>query len=222
MGALTGLRGAIRTIRDTMPRSIDMSNGFPPTRASTGHETESTIELLDRARAGDETAVEQLFARYRAPLKRWAHGRLPRWARDLRDTEDLVQESLMQTFQQLHHFQPSKDGALHAYLRRVLKNRLYDELRRVARSRLGPLDTDHPDLSPSPVEEVIGRETLERYETALANLRPDEREAVVARVEMGASYAEIAAALGGRTPDAARMLVNRAIVKLAREMSDAQ
>ena len=38
------------------------------------------------------------------------------------------------------------------------------------------------------------------------------------RVELGFSYAEIARALDKPTPDAARMFVARAIVKLARAM----
>lgn len=47
---------------------------------------ESTLSLLERARAGDDNALNDLFARYAPPLRRWASGRLPRWARDLSDT----------------------------------------------------------------------------------------------------------------------------------------
>ena len=43
---------------------------------------------------------------------------------------------------------------------------------------------------------MIGRETLEHYEAALQRLRPEEREAIVARVEMGYSYEELAQVLG--------------------------
>jgi hypothetical protein len=55
---------------------------------------ESTFMLIDRARAGDAEALERLFARHQKPLQRWASGRLPRWARDISETEDLVQETL--------------------------------------------------------------------------------------------------------------------------------
>ena len=65
---------------------------------------------------------------------------------------------------------------------------------------------------------MIGRETLEHYETALQRLRPEEREAIVARAEMGYSYEELAQVLGKPTADAARMAAQRALVHLAEEM----
>lgn len=169
-------------------------------------------------RAGDQMALERLFKRYMTPLKRWAHGRLPQWARDVRDTDDLVQESVLNTLKQINRFEPSRDGSFHAYLRTALHHRLLDEIRRVNRAPRRPLDSDHVDPSPSPVEEVIGRQMLARYEAGLARLKPDEREAVLARIELGQSYAEIAANLGKSTPDAARMVVSRALLRLATEM----
>jgi RNA polymerase sigma-70 factor, ECF subfamily len=43
---------------------------------------ESTLSLLTRVRGGDEAALNDLFARYLPLMRRWAAGRLPRWARD--------------------------------------------------------------------------------------------------------------------------------------------
>ena len=70
----------------------------------------------------------------------------------------------------------------------------------------------------SPLEQAIGREAVERYEQALARLKPEEREAIIARVEMGYSYEELATALGKPTPDAARKAAQRALVRLAEEL----
>ncbi|OFV88038.1 MAG: hypothetical protein A2V74_07095 [Acidobacteria bacterium RBG_16_70_10] len=53
---------------------------------------------------------------------------------------------------------------------------------------------------------------------ALANLRPEERELVVARLELGYSYAQITVATGRPSPDATRMAVRRALLRLAEEM----
>lgn len=184
-----------------------------------GPAVEATVVLLERVRAGDADAADALMARYLQPLRRWASGRLPRWARDVRDTDDLVQDTLMATLRHLDGFEARKDGALHAYLRQSISNRISDEVRR-ARRRPSPQQADDAieDGSPSALETVIGSEALERYERALGMLSSSDREAILARVELGLGYAEIAAALGKSSPDAARMTVSRALLRLAQEM----
>ena len=143
----------------------------------------STTDLLRRAREGDAQALDDLIRRHQGPLRRWARGRLPRWTRDLRDTEDLVQETLTQTLRHIKDFEPRHDGALQAYLRQALINRVRDEVRRVTRypTPAGIDDeAEHADSSASPLDEAIGHEAVERYESALQRLRPEEREVIIA------------------------------------------
>jgi len=183
-------------------------------------DSESSHVLLVRAREGDGAALEELCARYLPRLRRWAHGRLPAWARGALDTNDLAQDTIAHVVQGLPNFEPHHDAALQAYLRQALMNRIRDEIRRAQRRPApGPLDTGHPSAEPSPLEEAIGREALERYEAALQRLKPGDREAIIVRIEMGLSYAEVAEALGKPTAAAAHMAVSRALVKLAEAMS---
>jgi hypothetical protein len=56
----------------------------------------------------------------------------------------------------------------------------------------------HPASDPSPLEEAIGQEALERYEAAMTRLRPDDREAIIARIELGLPYPEVAAPSASR------------------------
>lgn len=185
-----------------------------------GAAPESTLNLLGRIREGDESALDLLYERYVERLQRWAHYRLPRWARDLMDTDDLVQETLLKTLRGVKRFDPEHSGAFQAYLRRAVRNRIQDEIRRVSRRpQVGDAETNVHDPSPSPLEEAIGREVLVGYETALESLNPADREAVVGRVELGFSYKDLAAVLGKPTPDAARMAVKRALLKLASGMA---
>lgn len=181
----------------------------------------STLDLLNRARQGDEDALNELFRRNQGPLRRWARGRLPRWTRDLRDTDDLVQETLAQTLKHIDSFEHRHEGALQAYMRQALINRVRDEVRRVNRhpavSAIEEAD-QHAVQAASPLEEAIGTQALERYEAALGRLRPEESQIIQARVEMQQSYQQIAAAHGKATADAARMAVSRALVRLAEEM----
>jgi RNA polymerase sigma-70 factor (ECF subfamily) len=180
---------------------------------------ETTVELLDRAKAGDTRALDALLERCLPPLRRWARGRLPRYARDLGDTQDLVQDVVAHTLTRLAVFEPRHQGALQAYLRQAVMNRIRDELRRRARRPVAvELDDRHADAGESPLEQAIGREDLERYEAALARLDARDREAIVARLELQQSYEEIALALGKPSADAARMAVVRAIARLIEEL----
>ena len=187
-----------------------------------GAAADRTVDLLARGREGDRDAIDQLFSRHIPLLRRWASGKLPRWARDIADTPDLVQETAFQTFTHLDTFEPRGDGALQAYLRQALINRIRNELRRAA-TRPAPvgLDSAAPATDTSPYEAALARETSERYEAGLAQLSPEDRDAIVTRVEFGLSYAEVAEALGKPSADAARMTVVRALVKLARTMNGA-
>jgi len=197
---------------------------LPTVPAAEGRsEAESSLALVRRAHDGDLAAQNELCARYLPRLQRWAHGRLPAWARGALDTHDLVQDTFIQVLRRIGDFEPRHEGAFHGYLRQALLNRVRDEIRRAHRQAPHePLDTARPGSDPSPLEEAIGQEALERYEGALARLKPDDREALILRIEMGYPYAEVTAALGKPSIAATQMTVSRALVRLAEEMSRGQ
>jgi len=179
----------------------------------------STLELLERFKQGDDEAVNLLIERSLPPLKRWARGRLPHWARGTADTQDLVQDAVVRALPRLKAFEARHPGALQAYLRQAITNHIRDEIRRVNTRPAAELRDSHPDASPSPLETAIGREGVERYEAALRELRPADREAIIARIELQQSYEEVAIALGKPSADAARMAVTRALKTLVHVMS---
>jgi RNA polymerase sigma-70 factor (ECF subfamily) len=182
-------------------------------------ESAETSDLLERAKHGDREAVDALFTRHIPLLKRWASGRLPHWARDLADTGDLVQATALDAFRRLNQFKVRGDGALQAYLRQALMNRLRNELRRVSRKPIpGVLESGVADSAMSPLEATLQKEKLDRYSAALDRLTLEEREAVIGRIEFGLTYQELAEFLGKPSADAARMAVSRALVRLAGEM----
>jgi RNA polymerase sigma-70 factor (ECF subfamily) len=182
-------------------------------------EAESSVELLQRVRAGDSEALEHLLRRYVPALRRWASGRLPRWARDLAETEDLVQDTVLKSLTRLGTFVPQREGSLQAYLRQAVMNCIRDECRRVGRRpRRDEFDESEPSGDASPLEAAITAEGIERYEAALSLLSDQDREAVVARLEMGYRYEEVAVMLGKPSADAARVAVSRALLRLAEGM----
>jgi RNA polymerase sigma-70 factor, ECF subfamily len=178
--------------------------------------------LLARARAGDAQALEALIARYLPRLRRWASGRVPVWARDAGDTEDLVHDTLIDSLKHLDGFDHRGEGALQAYLRQAVLNRVRSQFRRAARRPAAmPIADDLEHGGPSPLEQAIGRQMTDRYEAGLASLAPEERELIIARVEMGYRNAELAAIFEKPSSDAARMAVARALARLAEAMGHA-
>src|SRR6187399_765140 len=180
---------------------------------------EPTIELVFRARDGDRVAVEALLQRCLPDLRRWAHGRLPASARGSLDTSDLVQETVLHVLRRLDHFEPRHVGAMQAYLRQSVINRIRDEVRKVTRHPTPvelPMDlvSDHT----SPLEIAVQSEAYQQYREALGGLGSRDRELVVARIEAQWSVAEIAKRFEMPTSDAARMAVGRAIKRLTTKL----
>jgi RNA polymerase sigma-70 factor (ECF subfamily) len=182
---------------------------------------EATASLLARVRSGDDQALNRLLERCLPPLRRWAHGRLPVYARDLNDTADLVQDTVLATLKQLDRFEARREGALQAYLRQAISRRIIDVIRYRKRR---PEATDIPeslaDDGTSPLDKAIGEQNRDRYEAALGRLRDEDREAIVCRVELQYTYDELAVALDKPTANAARVAVLRALHRLAQEMQD--
>lgn len=181
---------------------------------------EPTMELIVRAQTGDTDATEALLQRCLPPLKRWAHGRLPRSARGSLDTDDIVQNAALHMLTRLDKFEPRHVGAMQAYLRQSVINRICDEVRRIGRQ---PPPVELPDDLPSdretPLETAIRSEAYERYRDALMHLRPKDRELIVARIEMQWSLAEIAHRFNIPTVEAVRMAVTRAVRRLTDTLS---
>jgi RNA polymerase sigma-70 factor, ECF subfamily len=176
---------------------------------------EPTIELVMKAQGGNRDAVEALLQRCLPQLKRWAHGRLPAAARGSLDTGDLVQETVLHVLRRLDHFQPRHVGAMQAYLRQSVINRIRDEVRKIGRQP-APVELPedlHADLT-SPLEAAVQAEAYDRYRAALTQLGPRDREIIVARIEAQWSFAEISQRFGMPTADAARMAVTRALKRL--------
>ena len=181
---------------------------------------EPTLELVMRAQTGDRAAIEALLERCLPPLKRWAHGRLPAVARGSLDTGDLCQEAALHALGRLESFRPRHVGAMQAYLRQSVINRIRDEVRKITRQPPPvELPEDLPSDRTSPLEFAIQGEAYERYREALTHLAPRDREMIVARIEVQWSLSEIAHRFGLRTVDAARMAVSRAVRRLTRDLA---
>jgi len=192
---------------------------FSRSSSSAPLSAEATVDLLNRARQGDESALNQLLERCIPALRRWAHGRLPSSARGMVDTVDLVQDAVIATMRRLDEFEPRHQGGLQAYLRQAVMNRIRDLVRQRDRHpRQTEIPDDLADERTSPLDQMIGSENVARYEAAMQRLRPEDRAAIVGRIELQQGYDELAVILDKPSASAARMAVTRAMKRLAEEM----
>jgi RNA polymerase sigma-70 factor (ECF subfamily) len=179
----------------------------------------SSFGLVKRAQAGDVRALDRLILRYLPRLRRWARRRLPAWARDVAETEDLVQETLFNAVRQLPTFQMRDEYALRSYMKRALRNRVQDEIKRATRHP--PADALPEDLSskaPSPSECTIARDDLWRCRVALARLRWADRRLILEALSDDMRLDTLAARTGKSSKEAARVALARALKRLAAEM----
>jgi len=181
------------------------------------HDPERSVELLRMAQAGDDQARDDLLARYLPRLERWASRRLPLGVRTMLDTGDIVQEAVIGALRHLDKIEVRTEKTFEVYLKRAITNRIIDLYRRPRRPR-GELDHALPSGDPSALDIVLGHEARERYEDALDTLSDTDCQLIVMHTELGMSNADIAGELG-KSPDAARVALGRALKRLAVAMA---
>ena len=188
----------------------------PPAGDGPDPSCDSTLDVLERARRGDRSAAQVLIARAVPPLRRWSRGRVPHYARGTADTEDVVQDAVLGTFKRIERFEHRTVGALQAYLREAVMNRIRDLIRSSRRRGITvELKDDLPLQDLSPLEVAIRAEKSDRFLKALQALSPADRQVIVWRIELGYTVSEISERLG-KSKAAAGMTVSRALQRLSK------
>jgi DNA-directed RNA polymerase specialized sigma24 family protein len=163
--------------------------------------------------------VKDLAERYSYHLERWTHGRTPIWARGAFNPREVVQEALVAVAERGDDAESGDDEALLGRLRRTLYDNVVGRVRLARHASGGPR---YPVMSSFELrlhDSALGAELLKRYEAGLGRLKPLDREAIIARAELGLPWSEVTELLQTTGVAAARMTVSRALVRLAREMS---
>ena len=202
-----------------------------PPRTDSG---QATVHLLDRFKAGDDQALDQLYGRYYDRMVAVVRLRMGTKLRAKMESMDVVQEAFLASLNGLKTFSYRGEGAFFHWLCKVIENRIRDLVERFgaqkrdpakevplwpgrssAESVFGPIS----DLavSASPASEAALREETQRLEKAIDTLSEQQREALLLVRYEQLAFDE-AASVMGKTPDAVRMLVGRAIVALAKSL----
>jgi RNA polymerase sigma-70 factor (ECF subfamily) len=132
------------------------------------------------------------------------------------DTSDLVQVSMIRGLERISMVREKRKGSFFVYLRHILINQVRDEIRRIARRPRSEIQSDEMATgNPDPLDELIGQEVFEQFQSAVSRLPPHQQEALALRIGWGYSYQEIADAIGCPSSNAARMMVSRALAFVA-------
>ena len=184
----------------------------------------ATGELLARVGRGDESARDDLFARYRQRLERFIRARIPDDLRILAETQDFAQEVSIKALGALDRFEYRGLGSFWSYLRRIALNHLIEVGRKQARrgDRVSlPEGSSAPiaAASASPLSALVRREEFLAFESALERVPERQRHALLMRLELDLDYEVIAEECDYPSADAARMAIARALKQVAEDLS---
>lgn len=210
------------------PRETELGGTPGPELAEAG-----TVELVARAQGGEGEAREELFRRYGARVLAIARARLGARLRGALESGDILQEALLEALRGLERFEMRDESSLIRWLAQLVEHRITARAsyhgaakRSASVVPIAPADEaggvpagesraqEPPSPLAGPRSLLEQRETADAVQGALAELSERQRELVLLRDYAGASWDEVARAVGAPSAAAARMLHARALVRL--------
>lgn len=181
-------------------------------------------QRLEQARDGDASVMGQLLQHYRDYLLLIANREVDPAVQNKVAPSDIVQESLLTAHQEFEQFAGKSEGELRAWLRQILINDVYQagrkfraQKRAVSRERpivfTSSLDRGIADVANTPRTDALANEEAQTLQQAMKQLGQEHQEVIRLRNWQELSFAEIGEHMD-RSPDAARKLWSRAIMKL--------
>jgi RNA polymerase sigma-70 factor (ECF subfamily) len=186
-----------------------------------------TADLLEQVKSGSPDALNRLYERCAGRLLAIIRLRLGRELRGRLESRDILQATLLKSLEGIRELRGTETPSLMAWLARIAEREIQDRAdyhhrqRRDAAREL-PLDDDAPlpALTRSALSRVILDQEARRLEEAIDSLSPEHREVILLRKFEELPFAEIARRLG-RSEDACRMLLARAMTALTLRLSRA-
>jgi RNA polymerase sigma-70 factor, ECF subfamily len=173
-----------------------------------------TARLLEQARAGDQAALNEVFNRHRARLRRMVELRLDRRLQARIDASDVIQEAYVDAVRRLDEFLSRPDYPLFLWLRLLVGERLLKLHRHHLGTRMrdaelevsifrgalpaatsAALAAQLMGKHTSPTQAAVRAERMLRLQEALNSLDPIDREVLSLRHFEDLSLAETARSL---------------------------
>ena len=193
---------------------------------------DDTDGLLDRVRAGNAGAVDELLARHREPVRRMIDLRLDPAIVQRVDASDIVQEVMLEASRRLADYLKDPKMPFPIWLRHLAKDHLIDAHRRHHQAQKRGVNREQPmhrpawadqssmelaaqfvDPERTPASEAMQRELQGRLQAAMTQLEPIDHEVILMRHFEHLTNQEVAASLELTEP-AASMRYLRAVRRL--------
>jgi RNA polymerase sigma-70 factor (ECF subfamily) len=187
----------------------------------------SVTTLLLDARGGSEQALNRLFEQCGERLLSLIRLRMGSQLRARMESGDLLNATLLRAFRGFDSLEAGDTASLMAWLSRVAESEIRDQVVHLKAQRRDiakevPLDAGATELAArlrSQTSRLVLSETRLRLEQAIARLPEEYREVVLLRHYEERSYKEIGTRMG-KSPDACRMLMARAMTALTLQMRE--
>lgn len=173
------------------------------------------LELIERAKAYDHAALQQIYEQHSPGIFRYIYYRIG----DYEMAEDLRAEVFVKMLEGLESF-TYKGWGISAWLYRIAHDRVVDHLRRLKRRPQAPLLETYVDPTDGPDDLSLAQLDHEELRAALAKLTEEQAEVLLLRFVADRSLKEVAL-ITGRTEGAIKSLQHRALQTLGRLMSPA-
>ncbi len=196
-----------------------------------------TQRLVALAKDGDQSALNKLCEVYNERVLRIVRMRMGPELRSKQESMDLVQDAFISALRSLENFTYQNEGDFLRWVSKIVENRIRDNLEKLHTNKRDirkeiPLNntsatqdtfvgTSEPIDTATPSLILSKREGLNKLEKAISELKPEYREVIILTKLEGLSHKEVGEKLG-KSPDAVRMLLARAMSVLSRNFESTE
>lgn len=195
-----------------------------PLRPSDSTDGSDSLALVERLKAGDERAWEQLYLLHHDALLFSIRSRLGPALREHLQSEEIFHSVVADALSDIQRFEPRGPQALRRWLSTCVVNKLRSKARQFGAARRAGARALTDSLAeglaakPEDAPRYVDAPRWEALERALGDLEDEPREIVLMRAFDGLSNAEVAERFG-RTAAATSKIYNRALARLGARAS---
>lgn len=193
----------------------------------TAEPKEDEEQLIERAKAGDQGAQNELFSRHMPGLHAWIRLKASSLVKERESSMDIVQSVFRQVLGELEKFEYRGPNGFRNWLLTYAQNTLRNRLHHWNSDRRSPDRETHESLSrfygsiATPSGCANAKEQIERFELAFSKLSPHDQQIIVHASIEGLSHADIATRMG-ISEAASKKALQRARVRLSGHMTPHQ